>query len=297
MTNTQKRNQLVGLMTEGANKFSTLGFIAWWNVRGVEVTRDELIEMLKKADLDPKYARKHNYRSSFIRALKALEEQRIIRLVEENPTRMIYQFTSEVKIEDPDSPHFLYTPETNVVVDKTEYFESQDFEKALIKCDEQFKQHLVDLFNKERETYRSADVTRYVKSIFSDSADIIPLRQQGSVYFVPYVFKDVVDKVHSLLTQLGSSLEFAPLPDVGSSRSMVGNVVVDMISADLDKIKEEVHETQTQSIKRADRWTEYRNNQLNEIEARLDFYADAVDDDVLENLKQRVSEVRVELNR
>ena len=270
-----QKEKLIGQMVEGSVTFPTLGFLVWWNIRGVEISRDELVDMLKDCDLDTKYARMHNYRSSFIRALKAMEEKRIIRKVEEDHTRIIYQFTNEIKIEDSDDPRLVYSPETTVIVDKCVYTKTEDFASAITQCDEQIKPVLVELFLKERELYRSADITRYIQNIFNDNADIVSLREQGSVYFIPFVYSPILEKVTKLVKAIGCVLEFMPVPDVKSSRDLISHAFVTEVTEMLESLQEDVTKASGKTHEVTNRWVAHRVAKLTKIKKRINLYAEA----------------------
>ena len=276
-------NALQGnITTEDGGSVPTLGFVTWWNVREVETTRDWFKAKLDGVGLDgERYAREHNYRATFIRCLRSLEEQRIIRKVKEDGMRMIYQFTSETLVDDEDNPRLEYTPETVVEIDKSAYWTEGNFAEALVKCDDALKKILVELFDKERKTYRSSDITRYVQRIFSDQADIVSLRPQGSVYFIPAAYEELVSKVAQVLEAVPKGeahLEFFPVPDVQSARLMVGRGVEVEIDELAKKLAEEIEKMKKGPENLTDRWVRHRQNQIQKVQSRIAMYSDLLGD-------------------
>jgi len=266
--------QLLPVQVEGV---PTIGFVTWWNVRDVEISRDWFKAELDKVGLDgDRYAKDHNYRATFIRCLRHLEQQRIIRRVTEDQDRLVYQFTAETLIDDPDNPRLEYTPETVIEIDKDAYWTTNDFAESLVKCDETLKVLLVDLFEKERQTYRSSDLTRYVQKIFRDHADIVSLREQGSVYFVPAAYQELVNQVSQVLAAITTGqaqLEFFPVPDVESSRNMVGHGVEAEIAEVFAKMEAEIKEMQSGSNNITDKWVQHRRAKIQAIKERLNAYS------------------------
>ena len=269
--------------TDGGVHIPTLGFVIWWNVKGVEVGQEWFKNKLNEVGLDgERYAKNHNYRNTFLRCLKQLEEKRIIRKVTEDHVRMVIQFTAETLIDDdPDSPRLEYTPETVIEIDKEAYSIDGIFEEALVKCDPRIKEILIQLFEQERKTFRSSDITRYVKKIFQDHADIVSLREQGSVYFVPASYQNLVTQVATVLEAINrgsAQLEFFPVPDVQSARNMVSHGVEAEVVDVFSKMEEEIEKMQSGGNEITDNWVEHRQNKIKRIQKRLAAYVDVLGD-------------------
>ena len=268
-----------------------IGNVVFWNIRGADVTKDQFVAMLKDAGLPEKYAKEHNYRSSFIRALKNMEEDRIIRRVSEDDAFIVYQFTAE-KVVTPESKcnycggvekhepmcpvgmgealaaakgvvvkkgamaKLEYQYETRVIVDKNRYYEAKNFSDAVIReiksadgtpdyvANPEITKSVIDLYERERVRYRSGDVTRYVQKILTEEADIVSLRDQGAVYFVPARFQDVVEKVKSLVDKIamGSSFEYLPIPDAAASRDTVASSVIGDLKGAIREFSDQIRE-------------------------------------------------------
>jgi hypothetical protein len=274
---------LIGTLQTAAGDIDIIGYVVWWNVREVEASRDWFKASLDTVGLDgERYAREHNYRATFIRCLRSLEEQRIIRKVKEDSGRLVFQFTAEKLIDDdPENPHLEYTPETVIEIDKSAYFTEGNFADALIKCDAVLKPILVEMFDKERQTYRSGDLTRYIQRIFKDHADIVSLREQGSVYFVPASFGNLVSQVAQVLETCPkgtAQLEFFPVPDAESSRSMVGHGVESEIVAIFTKMDDEIKKMKAGNTDITEKWVDHRQKKIREMRERLTMYSEVLGD-------------------
>jgi len=257
-----------------------LGYVVYWNVLGVEVTRDWFKAKLDEVGIDgERYAKDHNYRSTFCRCVQMLESNRIIRKVTEDSTTLVYQFTAETLIKDADNSRLEYTPETQVKISKDEYSPGK-FGEALT-CDDKLRPILVEAFEREHKTYRSSDITRYVQRILSDEADIVSLRPQGSVYFVPAAYQGLINNLSQVLAAVPkgtATLEFFPVPDVASARQMVGNGVAAEITEIFSKMEEEVKAMNAGSDTITPKWVDHRKTRIKEIKARLDAYAEVLGD-------------------
>ncbi len=274
--NATKKANLIRELSEGGFEF--IGYICWWNVRSVDITQEQFSVMLEEYGISTKYAREHNYRSAFIRALRNLEEKRIIRKVEETSQKLVVQLTTETKVEGDTHAHLEYDPETLVVIDKQRYREWGKFEKALVEGTEDVKKKLIEYFYKEKVRYKSSDITRYLQKILKDNGDIISLRDQGSVYFVPANYETVLDKVRQLVDMVGggSTLERLPVPNVADSRSMVSNAFSEEADDLLNKMDKEINEV-ADGKEVTSKW---RDNKI----------------DVLDKLKRRIGDYREILN-
>jgi hypothetical protein len=272
-----------------------LGFIVFWNVKELSITRDGLAERLIAFGLPSAYAKDHNYRSAYIRALRTMEEKRIIRKVDEDSSRIVYQFTAEARV-DGDIPGLEYHEETKVVIDKIIYQKTEDFGAALT-CNQTFRDRIISAFNEARSTYNSADVTRCIQKIFSGAADIVSLRPQGSIYFVPAIYKDIVDKVRSLAESIGFQFSRVPIPDVSSSRAMVGDAFSDEVAQILADMEKDIEKARTGDGV-SDQWVEHRQDVVSKVKKRIDMYSEVLSERAgelsgkFDSLVSRVLQVR-----
>jgi hypothetical protein len=258
---------------EGTKTIPIVGHLVWWSVYNVSITRHVFECLLEQVGLDKKYAHDHNYRSSLIRALHSMEEDRIIRFVEENPTRLVYQFTAEKLIEGLDSKEFDYKKETVVIVDKKIYRATEDFAQA-VSCSQAIKNVLIEKFAEYKTLYKSSDITRYLQNILVKEADIVMLRPQGGIYFVPAGYKNVVDKLVILLQKMGNncSLDCVPLPAIDSAKNVVKQAFTSEIDNELAKLEKDIAESLDDDKKITDKWTSTRVGRLKNVLDRLEKY-------------------------
>ncbi|MBD3404699.1 MAG: hypothetical protein GF411_01030 [Candidatus Lokiarchaeota archaeon] len=276
----QTKQSLIATLTEDSKDFEVLGMVAWWNVRSVEISTENLSSLLTSCGLDPKHAREHNYRSSFIRALRNMEEKRIIRMVEEDKNRIVYQFTAENKT-DGNEFKLSYDPETLVSINKEAYRSTGDIDQATTGRDD-IRSKLVASFNMEKNTYRSGDITRMLKRIFDKEADLVCLRENGGVYFIPSTHAHVVQKVSQMMDELGnSSFEYLPLPNVSSCRSLLKNAVTDEMELAMQKLHDELQNSDQMTDKKA----KHRLSKIREMQKRINQYEEVLDQKVTKHLQ------------
>lgn len=259
MNGKEKRKSFVTAMN--GIEVPIVGSVCWWNIHSADITKDQFVAILKEVGLPETYAREHNYRSAFIRALRNLEENRIIRKVSEDDAFIVYQFTAEdmERADGEKVAHLKYRYETQVIVDKNKYYETRQFKDSIVNeiknpdgssgyvADPAVTQKVVDLYEKERVRYRSGDITRYIQRILGEEADIVTLRDNGSVYFVPAQFQETIEKVQKLVSKIAnvagnSSFEFLPIPDAAGPRDTAARSVILDIKAAIREFAQQVSE-------------------------------------------------------
>lgn len=272
--NTTNKQLLLGNITNGNKDYEICGFVVWWQIKNVDLSREQFIKCLEEVGIDKKYARTHNMRSAFTRALHSMEEDRIIRRVEENKLQLIFQFTAENKIDSAEGHELSYEKETLVVVNKTRYRETQIFSECL-DCKPQFKAQLVALFDEHKDKYKSSDITRYLQLILKQQADIISLRDQGSVYFVPAGYQELLTKIADLLLKIGGSskLEYLPIPNIESARNMIKTSLMDEVNTEFKNVEKDVEEAFNGDQAKSKIWTATRIERLQKMLSRLKLYS------------------------
>jgi hypothetical protein len=125
-------------------------------------------------------------------------------------------------------------------------------------------------FDSAQERRSASDVTRLIKRIVeSAGSDLMPLRDQGGVYFVPSGHA-VVAQLETLLGHVGGSLrKFAVTIGDGSEQSIAA-VVADYLSSEIAALRESVAELDSDA--RADVKAR-RMERLAELRAKLAAYS------------------------
>jgi hypothetical protein len=287
VTKKQAKSRLVRNLNEDGKDFPILGYMCWWSIRNVDITQEQFAEMLTDVGLDDSYAREHNYMSAFKRALKMMEEKRIIRVVEDDATKMLCQFTAERKVKgngSDEGPSLEYDKETILRIDKNAYRKEKDFAKALSQGDEAIREKVVEHFYREKVRYNSNDITRYVQKILRDRGDILPLRDQGNIYFVPSEYADLLEKVQKLVRRIAGgkvdSFESVPMPDVKASRTLVGNNLTSQVEGDYAKLLADVQALSEGKLGEVtETWKSTRLNRIKKLQKRLETYTEVLGED------------------
>lgn len=201
--------------------------IAWRLPRNVLTTKNDLIAALSAAGLETKLARDLCLRHAFVRACRKLEAQRIIRKVEENRDRLVFQFTREHL--DLQLRRMDYQFDAIVELQKG----SGDVHCTDPNLEALAKSELAIAL----EERRTSDVTRILMSIFRKEAHIAPIK--GGVFFVPQQHADLIAKVADFCTHLQGHLGRLPVP----ADTPQGDATVQVIMQ--DSFKELIVEAQT----------------------------------------------------
>jgi hypothetical protein len=299
MTSQEKRAALIANLQEGVTK--PLGMIVWWNIRSVLVTKEELSRFLTECSLPERYARDHNYRSAFIRALKGLEEDRIIRKVSEDEDLIIYQFTAEQLISG-GVGKLDYHYETRVIVNRKTYAETQDFAQALVNrmrdfvANPQINAKVLELYQLEKTRYRSGDITRYIQRMLEDLADFVSLREQGNVYFVPAQYMETIQKLTRFVSLLGPTnrFEWLPILNAAESRVMLQRSVIEELESVIDALSNDVATLPADSAAVA-AWSRARIAKVERIKRRILAYGAIVPDAQAKQMRDGVQAIEAKI--
>jgi hypothetical protein len=251
--------------------YTLLGEVISWNLpENTVVSFSQLKQALAVAGLDDKIAREMLARHAFARAAKQLAQQRIIRCTEDLPHEMTFQFTKEFM--DDAAGRFQYQYETVLKLDKDtgRVWEPMQAHPDLVAE----AQRLLDKAKLERTT---ADITRYVMTLFNKQADLFPVRNAGGVYFVPEKHIGFVDKVELLLSALNGSVTRFPVPagtkqGNKSVKDAVTQGLQTLIDEHLKAVDEFGSDTRPSTIERAAR-------KIEEAKFKIESYAMYLEDE------------------
>jgi len=173
-------------------------------------------------------------RNAFTRAVKDLSQDRIIRRIGGEGELLTFQFTREALV----CAELEYTKECILELNK---------ETGEVTCAEPtaeaqaIAKHAGELIAQHSMVRISSDITRLVQKIFDDrGGDLVPLRPQGGVYFVPPHQYDLVEDVSCMLRLIGGELNTLSVGDDAASRETVAcqmaTYFLDMIAQFKDSV-------------------------------------------------------------
>jgi hypothetical protein len=170
-TRTRKSKAISLPLTNGATTF--LGEIVSWEFpTGTVVKHAALAAALDAAGLNKAAARALHLRFAFVRAIRKLASDRIIRDLKETSSTVSFQLTRERR----DTDHFEYDFENIVTL---------DLATGKVSCkDASIEAAVTALLATCVEDRKVADLSRLLLSLFSRNADVFPIKFPAGVYFV-----------------------------------------------------------------------------------------------------------------
>jgi len=241
---------------QGLSDELTLGYIAWYTIRKPLITQDELAALVTKLGLDPKVVPPEpRVVDAFKRACR-YSEQKGIPIPLSNNTgniliRSVAQTPKEVErhmvLEEVDPQgrtldyhsmiEFKFIRATDVL--QVNRAKVERFEEIVDRALNTFMQNF-----KEATVYVDAQLVRRMIRDQLDRMMALPVRQQGSVYFIPQKEKARTLALEELCTALrrgvggeGSAFYSLPLVDTRKQRQMVQSA-----------FEEEIHNESAQLI-------------------------------------------------
>lgn len=209
--------------------------VSWRSPKSLSLSK--LRAALNSNGFDKDLAKDMAPRSAFARAAKQMDDDRIIRKVQEESDEIEFQFTKEYLAQG----ELKYDREFSLFLHK---------EKGTVRCEnadmQQEAQRLVD---HHIETREAGDVTRLVQKIFeSKGGDLIPIREQGGAYFVPPAHQQVVSATKDLLQDIGGKLTVWTL-SMGSTetKAAVSEATLSHMLSEVDEFRSTIENIDTDS--------------------------------------------------
>lgn len=193
------------------------GNIASWESPKDEVQFDDLRRALDRNGFDEELAKEMAPRNAFSRACKQMKEARVIDKVEETGDEIKFQLTKKSLV----GTELEYTKECDLYLNKDS--------GRVHGTDDQLALHAESLVIHHQSVRCSADITRLIQKIFdTQGGDLVPVRKQGGIYFVPHTHTELIHRVGSLMAALGGSLNlFAIDAEDEKTKESVANQMTD----------------------------------------------------------------------
>lgn len=253
-------------MTTGTHvPLGTLGEIVSWRAPS-EVRFVDLQKAMQASGIDEKLLRDMLPRHAFSRAARKLSDGRIIRRVEENDTTLKFQFTKEYL----SGGRYEYALETHLELDKA---------TGAVSCgDTSVGAMAKTLLDNEMAVRKSSDVTRLIQRTFDQNkGDLIPIREQGGVYFVPESHVGLAESVETLLRSIGGALRrFSVSADGASTSKSVAESMNEHFQSMLEEFRKSCDEIVAGEV--SPTVQKRRTERVQELRAKLSAYKDILQD-------------------
>lgn len=262
-----------------------LGTVVYWQSFPANARVKDVQDRLVGLGLDAKAARDPRARNTFIRAVRAAEQERIVRRVAEDDKVLAFQFTREFL----ERERLDYRYEAKVVFSKA---------SGGIDCDAPGILTLVqEKFGYAASHFLPRDLTAIVQRVFRQQADLLPLRSNGAVYFVPEAYDATVAAVRQFVESFGSSMGTIVVPKGDEpSRKTIYEAFVDDASEAAKKLGAEVDELVEELAVggREHRRIEARMRKVRKMLARCEVYEDTLSETAV-GVREAISRVRGKL--
>lgn len=171
-----------------------LGWIVSWKVPA-QISLEHLYQALTAAGLDLALAGDMRNEHALRRALRDMNESRVIRKLRREEGHVYFQFTHEFLGER----EIHYNREAELCLNTETGVVTADVGEIATQAQLLLNEHLG-----KRMT---SDLTRLVQRIYEAAkADLIPIREQGFAYFVPATHDELVEKSRQFLDAIGGKL-------------------------------------------------------------------------------------------
>lgn len=210
-----------------------LGTVVSWTAPSKTMKTQDLQSAALAAGLDPTLVKPVSYRSAFKRASREISDDLIVRRIADGETED-YQVTLESKHDD----EFFYTKHCNIKVNKS---------TGVVECDnEEIQKQVQARVDFHVEHQNTSDMTRLIQKVFSkNEADLVPLRRQGGVYFVPQSQNELLVKVDAFVAAIGGSLFKYHLSTTSDTAESVATNMSNYLRGLISELKDSCKEIDT----------------------------------------------------
>jgi len=250
-----------------------LGWVVSWKVPP-EVSITALRDALRLANLDSELAGDMTTQNALRRALRDMNESRVIRKLRVEGESIYFQITHE----DRQDTLIEYRKEAEVQLDQA---------TGIVSCDvPELAEQARTLLHEHLAKRLTTDLTRLVQRIFDrKKADLVPIREQGGAYFVPDHCADLVEQSRTLLTAIGGKLRsFAVRLGCGDTKESVAEALTEYLADLVGRFRESIEGISAESradvlVRRAEKIGELRQK-LSTYRGLLSGYAESLSGDI-----------------
>lgn len=242
--------------------YKLLGEVVTWDTGAGPHALSDVCKALEDAGLPKGSSKELEPRYAFNRAIKKMESDKAIELVDDTNDTLTFQLTSKELVKNTSvEPEMVYSKKGYLHLNK-------DTGKISCKIPEiqDLAQKLLDL---AATTKTGSDVSALARRLFTTAnIDLFPLRDRGGVYFVFSNHKDFVDKVHKFLKALGGHVNRLPVPE--GEHPTVTDIVARKLKEVVDEHLEAVN---TLTIHTADVSLKAIASRIQESRTKVEAYA------------------------
>ncbi len=173
-----------------------LGYVVYWSMRGVEIPEKKVESLLKRYKLEEELSPEQTARAALNRALHVATKRKMIRLIDSNWREVVYAVVRENI--DKEGQDVKYDRESLVIFDKrNEYI--------------RFKGKHVDEVQRLFKHYVGRLTTHQIRKALIDLVDSkggVAMRTSGGVYHLGSEHKDLIERLHGFISEVGNDSYF-----------------------------------------------------------------------------------------
>jgi len=271
MTTTNTKDFTGICQARSVNNVEIIGDMLFWSFRGVQSTRQEVIDALNIERFNPRIAGRMSEGDAYTRALRQLKHEGfVVKKVNNTPQVKTFQVTAEMVTNN----RVVYSPEVIYSFDKeTSEISIAQYMGADTASAQASLEDLRIRTAECRVEITTQDLNRIIGRLFNSEADVVKVSDSRAVYFIPSGAHDVALRVKSLLARLrGDKLSMQIIPQMVSTDTieLVDDSVKAEILSEIENIETEIRNLD--DVKRDSFW-DNRSSKIEELRDRAIAYA------------------------
>lgn len=262
-----------------------LGFFIWWSIRETRVSRIKFEQELSTSGLSFKLPDLCK-RTAFLTAVRTIKQKShghklLIRVLLKDGEQHLFGLVDETV--DPKAKTLEYHHSATLRFDQKTHE---------VSCD--VKHRAFDLVKAEYERnlyeMNSYDLRRVIMQMIEALTPISP-REGGGIYYVPYAHKDVLEKIQTLINNIGCRMDVVSLYDEEKSRNAIYNAFVEDVTHKLEVFQKDIDSDKFSTAKG---WSS-TIDRFKEMKDQVEFYADKLrfaGDNIMEKISKMEEQVK-----
>lgn len=238
-----------------------IGEIVSWTAPS-KVLRADLLVALTTAGLSEDMAPEMLPRNAFKRAVRELEDGKIIRQCEEDVDHIAFQFTTEFLT----NGEYEYATECFVKVNKST--------GECTGTDQQVADLAHEKLVEKMEVRNASDISRMIQALFKRNGDLFSVREAGGCYFVPQMHVGLVEQVQELVDLIGGSVRRFEICNTQNATKSAAQAVKDQLDQLVSEFESYVDLLSSESAQQVNTATK----KIAEIKTKTDAYKDLLGD-------------------
>jgi len=254
--------------------------------------REDVLQSAKNNGIEIERFKENSTRNSFKNALnqqrKMTKEQgKVINFVEEDAYSITFQLDRKVVEETAklvsdsdgvDSSELVkncnFITDTSIVFDKL---------TNRVICD---NQELLGIVYAKLKVYQASylkrNLSKHINDILESEAGMIAWRSAGGVYFVPAKYRQLLMNIVQFVTELDAdaTVKIAEVPDMQFASMAVKESAEQSLQKDLDKMKDDIKEIETEGDKLSSHMKQNRFEKLAQLNRKMEEYSILVENDL-----------------